>query len=139
MTERSAFLLRDTTTTSVTLGRLMTDTGETFHILEPPWKDNASNVSCVPAGRYECTFLPRSASGKYRNVYHVRSVPTRTGILIHQGNVVRHTLGCLIIGLSRGHLAGEPAVLNSRTALRRFVEEMGRDPFTLHIWGNQHV
>lgn len=134
MSDRRAYLLRDTYHHTATLGRLMTDSGHHFHILERPWLDNRNNVSCIPTGEYRCTFMARSGSGKYRNVYWLRQVPGRTGILIHNGNVVDHTLGCLIIGMSRGVLAGKPAVLNSRTALRRFVDEMGREPFKLTIW-----
>lgn len=128
------FMLRDTKRSDVTLSRLIAPGGKWFHILEPPWRDNKTNVSCIPPGQYRCQFLKRSASGKYRNVYHVLQVRDRSGILIHQGNLVEHTWGCLIIGTRRGNLAGKPAVLNSVTALRQFVKIMGTEPFTLTIW-----
>ena len=107
--------------------------GETFYMLERPWLDNQRNVSCIPTGKYHVTFLPRSASGRYRNVYHVHNVENRSGILIHQGNLVRHSKGCLIIGSKHGALNGEPAVLSSKTALRSLNKLTDKQGFTLEI------
>ncbi|WP_086931671.1 DUF5675 family protein [Agarilytica rhodophyticola] len=110
-----------------------------FHILERPWQNNARNKSCIPAGQYSAHFLPRSASGKYRNIYHLKPVSGRSGILIHNGNVVSHSRGCLIIGLRRGTLAGQPAVLNSRTALSELSQVTQQEPFMLNIIGQQTI
>lgn len=107
--------------------------GEHFHVLELPWRNNARNASCIPPGTYEARFLPRSTSGKYRNVFWLQDVPGRSGILIHSGNVVAHTRGCLIIGKRRGTLAGQPAVLNSRTALLELAALTGQNDFHLTI------
>ena len=59
--------------------------------------------------------------------------------LAHNGNIVNHSRGCLIIGKRRGTLAGKPAVFNSRTALRSFVDLMEHESFMLNIIGNQYV
>lgn len=107
--------------------------GELFHVLEPPWRNNTRDESCIPPGAYQARFLPRSTSGKYRNVFWLQDVPGRSGILIHSGNVVAHTRGCLIIGKRRGTLAGQPAVLNSRTALLELVTLTGKNDFRLTI------
>lgn len=130
---RKVFLFRDTHRQDVTLGEMITDRKNWYQILERPWINNQSNISCIPAGTYQCEFMTRSGSGKYRNVYWVRGIPGRSGILIHSGNVVDHTLGCLIIGERRGELAGKPAVLSSKTALRHLVDDMGKQPFELTI------
>ena len=130
---RKAFLFRDTRRSDVTLGEMITDRKNWYQILEPPWLNNQSNISCIPPGTYRCEFMAQSASGKYKNVYWLRGVPSRSGILIHSGNVVDHTLGCLIIGERRGSLAGKPAVLSSKTALRHLVQDMGKEPFELTI------
>ena len=111
--------------------------GEHFHILERPWRNNTRNESCIPAGTYEAQFLPRSTSGKYRNVFWLKDVPGRGGILIHNGNLVDHTRGCLIIGKRRGTLAGKPAVLNSRTALLELAALTEHKDFRLTIIGDQ--
>lgn len=135
---RLAVLFRDEVRRDVIRGTM--STGEnTFHILERPWLNNQRNISCIPAGEYIATFMPRSASGKYKRVFHVQAVSGRSGILIHNGNVVSHTRGCLIIGSRRGTLAGKPAVLNSRTALSDLVDEMQEESFKLIVVGNQVV
>jgi hypothetical protein len=64
-------------------------------------------------------------------------VPGRGGILIHSGNVVEHSKGCLIIGKRRGRLAGKRAVLNSKTALHEFVSLMENEDFIINIYGSQ--
>ena len=135
---QTAFLLRDEVRTDSIRGILAAG-GKIFHIIERPWKNNKRNESCIPAGEYHTTFLPCSASGKYRQVYHLQAVPGRSGILIHNGNVVAHSRGCLIIGLRRGSLAGKPAVLNSRSALHQLFQMMGPEPFKLKVIGNQNL
>jgi len=133
---KHAFLIRDRVGRDCVLGTLVAGL-EMFQVLEPPWKDNFRNISCIPAGDYTVTFMRRSSSGKYRNVYHIQGVEGRSGILIHAGNTVNHTLGCLIIGKRRGWLGGRRAVLNSRTGLRQLVNVMGTEPFKLTIVGEQ--
>lgn len=115
-----------------TMGALIIE-GETFYVLERPWLNNAQNKSCIPIGNYTCHFLARSGSGRYRDVYHLLPVDNRTGILIHQGNLVKHSLGCLIIGARMGMLAGSPAVLSSRKALRELNNITGKQTFSLEI------
>ncbi len=113
--------------------------GETFHILERPWLNNRNDVSCIPSGEYQARFLLSSASGKFQNIYHLQDVPGRGGVLIHNGNIVDHSHGCLIIGKRRGTIAGRIAVLNSRTALHEFVELMQHEDFIINIIGNQII
>jgi hypothetical protein len=104
-----------------------------FHTLELPWRDNERAVSCIPVGTYESIYLSQSSSRKYKSVYHLRSVPGRSGILIHNGNIVEHTDGCILIGLYDGFLKGEPAVLDSRNALKRLNRILGEQNFDLEI------
>lgn len=129
-------LYRDDVSDTCIRGRLWIG-GSVFHILERPWVNNERNVSCIPAGQYSVSYLERSASGKYRNVWHVEDVPGRSGVLIHTGNVVSHSRGCLIIGKRRGLLQGQPAVLNSRTALVELNSLLGGQDFNLLIVGQQ--
>lgn len=113
--------------------------GNTLYTMELPWKNNKSNISCIPSGEYICKFLKRSASGKYRNVWHVPNVIGRSGILLHNGNLVIHTKGCPLIGKKIGVLGGRKAVLGSRSGLRQFNRTMGTEDFKLIIIGDQHV
>ena len=98
-------------------GMLIAD-DHVFSTLELPWRNNERNRSCIPAGEYDCDYMRRSASGKYRGCFYVKGVAGRSQILIHNGNLPAHTKGCIIIGRRTGTLAGLPAVLNSVSALR---------------------
>ncbi len=115
-----------------TLGALVIG-GKVLYVIERPWLDNKTNVSCIPTGKYVANFLPRSGSGRYIDVYHLLPVEGRSGILIHKGNLVSHSLGCLILGFSVGKLNGKPAVLNSAKALRLLNEITGKQSFNLEI------
>lgn len=63
--------------------------------LELPWLDNQKNISCIPIGLYDV--LPYS-SKKYPDAYSVQNVPDRTNILLHGGNNLSHTQGCILLG-----------------------------------------
>ena len=115
-----------------TVGDLMVN-GQTFAIMERPWLNNQSGVSCIPEGVYRVRYLPRSASGKYKRVYHVLATEPRLGILIHCGNLPEHSRGCLLIGSKHGVLGSQRAVLASSSALVRFRRVMGTDDFKLII------
>lgn len=124
-----------------TLGLLMAEGLEICVMGELPWRDNRQDVSCIPVGTYTVDYLPRSASGKYRDVYHVRNVPGRGGILIHPGNFTgdkargyrTHSWGCLLPGSRLGRLQGQRAVLASRAALRRLHDITERNGLLLEI------
>jgi len=128
------YLFRDDQNSECVRSFLITPTRE-FQILERPWLNNQRNISCIPPGTYRVKYLRRSASGRYRNCYHVLNVPGRTGILIHQGNIADHSHGCLLIGKRRGWLNRKRAVLASRSALKDFVRTMGKKDFLLTIIG----
>jgi hypothetical protein len=87
--------------------------------MEPPWRDNKRNISCIPPGEYDFVYMPKSYSGKYRDCYHVKDVPGRSEILIHSGNTADQTKGCILPGKKIGFLSGIRAVLNSKSALKQ--------------------
>lgn len=141
-----------------TLTRLETSSHGTFGILrilsegggflfecftgELPWKDNARRVSCIPEGTYKCY---RYRSRRYSKAYSVNGVPGRSAILIHAGNFCGDTsqglktnsAGCILVGLDRGTLCGQRAVLNSTLALNKLISLVGESGFTLEVrWGN---
>ena len=134
----TATLTRTYSGPDCTLGQLVVG-DQVFATLEPPWLNNQRNISCVPSGDYPLLYLPRSASGRYKRVYHVADVANRGGILIHSGNVPANTLGCLLVGMKHGNMAGGKAVLNSRTALQAMRDLMGTDPGVLRIEGDYDV
>lgn len=116
----------------VTMGmiRVLGKTHEPIYTLENPWRNNLREQSCIPAGTYYC--VPFSGA-KYREVYQLERVPDRSYILIHAGNTVGDTKGCILPGMSAGQLDGEPAVLNSRVALETLKFLVGDETFRLHV------
>jgi Family of unknown function (DUF5675) len=81
------------------LGRLM------MYSIELPWKENHTQVSCIPEGRYE---LVKRWSPKFNRHLQVMNVSQRESILIHPANDAMHELkGCiapvsLITGVGKG-------------------------------------
>ena len=116
--------------------------GHKFYTMEPPDRNNQPNISNIPPGSY---VVERRWSQKYKDHFWVTEVKGRSFILIHPGNVGgdrakglrTHTWGCILLGLSRGSISGQRAVLNSKTAVRRFQSLMrasgGSESFKLHI------
>ena len=95
--------------------------------LECPWRENQVFTSCCPDGTYP---LVAFESPEHPDCWVVTPVPGRTGILIHVGNTVADTQGCILIGQFQ-----EPGkVLNSRDALRQLNYTLNRnEQHVLHI------
>ena len=117
----------------VNIAAIVCRSGFICYALELPWLDNKANVSCIPDGDYDVVYMARSASGKYRDVYHVKGVSGRSGILIHKGNTEADTLGCILPGSRIGTLGGKKAVLGSGAAIRKLHKVAERKPFTLKV------
>jgi hypothetical protein len=114
--------------------------GFACYTLELPWRENRSNISCIPEGEYKCEIR---RSPKFGLVYWVKKVPKREFILIHSGNFAgdvsrgwkSHVNGCILLGLQMGFIAGQRAVINSRIAVVKFVDSLQYEPFNLRISG----
>ncbi|AZL82812.1 hypothetical protein [Apis mellifera associated microvirus 8] len=65
--------------------------------LERPWLDNVRSYSCIPPGVYKCS---KTNTTRYKNVFILWDVPDRSGILIHAGNSIADTRGCILVGRS---------------------------------------
>lgn len=67
--------------------------------LELAWKDNKRNISCIPEGEYST--IPRRR-GKYSGRgFELLNTLGRTEILIHSGNTLRDTSGCILVGTKK--------------------------------------
>ena len=112
-----------------TLGRLEFE-GFKCWTVEPPWLDNAVNVSCVPDGEYN---MIRHDSPKFgENVWMLEDVPGRSYILIHAGNTAKDVTGCIALG--EGLRTGADGVTSSRKALSAFDKlTEGLDQLPLQI------
>jgi len=115
----------------VTMGVLKVEgvAHDSIFTLELPWKDNKKGESCVPPGVYKV--VPYS-SAKYTDVYEVTHVHGRSFILIHVGNYLKDTKGCILPGLGLGN-TDEPMVTMSKKAMVLLKGLLGYRPFILKI------
>jgi hypothetical protein len=73
-------------------------------------------VPAIPLGTYLCQ--PHNGP-KFQNVWEVCDVPGHTGILIHNGNTIKDTEGCVLVGSTFGRIDGMDAVIDSVFTLDR--------------------
>ncbi len=137
-------LYRDPSREDGTRGSLMQGDDEICSMLELQWLDNQPFKSCIPPGKYEVKYLAESASGKYKDVYHIQDVPGRSGILMHKGNWAGDAdegqrtdstgcqLPCMGYTIDDNH---QTMGHSSKTAMQILHETTGRKDFTLEIWG----
>lgn len=115
-------LLRYFQNNHVTLGVLIIDNKHSpIYTLEPPWRDNERDISCIPQGKYR---LAPYNSAKYPDVWEVKDVPGRTAILFHIGNYLKDTRGCILPGM--GVMPECPMVNNSVNAIGLMRVILGR-------------
>ena len=127
-----AILDRFASEETVTLGTLTFLHAEhpTIYTLEPPWKDNQADISCIPKGNYRC--VPYD-SVKWPGVYQVMNVDGRTLILIHWGNYPHETEGCIMPG--KFLLSNKPMVTHSKDTLNLIKDITDYKEFDLTIRG----
>ena len=102
---------------------------ETFlcYTEELPWKNNEPGESCIPLGVYSCT---AHNSPNHPNTWEVNGVEGRSAILIHTGNTMKDTEGCILVGL----IKGAQGVYSSVAALAH-LHTILPDNFTLIVQG----
>jgi hypothetical protein len=103
----------------VTLGILTFDGMPRMMTLEPPWKDNEREVSCIPPGTYKAV---RFVSPKHGTTFQLTNVPDRDSIEFHPGNSLRDTKGCILVGMKVTDDYGMPMLVNSDNAMKVFRE-----------------
>ena len=107
-------LKRISSTDKGTFGALLIDQIPVCVTCEDPWNDNQSNISCIPSGTYQCS---KFSGSKFTNVWMLKDVPDRNYILIHAGNTIDDTHGCILVGRSFSMLGSLPSVMQSKEAL----------------------
>jgi len=88
------------------------------HTLELPWRNNTLNSSSIPDGVYRLT---KASSPRFDKCFYIHDVPNREGILIHVGNTLSDTKGCVLVGLD----VNCEHVIESRSALQRLFSVLG--------------
>lgn len=100
--------------------------------LELSWKENQSNISCIPLGTYECKY---TFSLKLGWTYEVLNVHNRSGIRIHKGNYFFNVTGCILLGSGYSDINSDKQtdVINSISTLKEFEQLLNKQPFFLII------
>ena len=134
--EFSLILERNKSTLHSTTGKLLLVDNKTnlilqLQTLERPWIFNERKVSCIPTGTY---LVKRHISPKFGQCFKIQDVKGRSDILIHSGNIVNDTLGCVLVGLTRDYEEGNNTamVFNSRKAMAVLLALIDKD-IVLHI------
>lgn len=87
-----------------TLGRLYVNDQYYCNTLEPPVRDYENGEekvygnSAIPKGEYEIMY--RWSATYRRAMPYLKNVPYFTGVMIHMGNTVKDTKGCILVGLN---------------------------------------
>lgn len=108
------FLQRSSKTDKCTTGTLHVMSFDDNEILftcktvEPPWKDNHRNISCIPEGQYEM-LLEYSPRFK-RMLWELKDVKGRTEVKIHTANHSRQLNGCIAPGLYHEDIDGDGVI-----------------------------
>lgn len=115
-----------------TMGRIVgPGLSEVIHTLEEPWQGNKQGISCIPVGTYLC--MPhgweKGSTKHFKQVWEVCNVPNRTAILIHAGNTLADTMGCILVGLDPEQFR----VGRSQAALSQLRAAIGERPFALTV------
>lgn len=146
----TARLQRETSDDQGTYGTLLCNVRgnqRVFHTLELPWRGNERNVSCIPAGRYMCSYeYTNKVIGDVRNWYLAHDVPGRSGILFHPGNWAgdrakgfhSDVRGCILVGKGKVLLDSpttdkQMAVTDTRTACKELAQFFATQPFELEV------
>ena len=100
--------------------------------LELPWRNNTSNISCVPKSIYK---VSHRTSDKYKNHFILQNVRDRRYILIHNGNFNTDTRGCILVGSSFAQINGDSLldITSSKRTLNELLDSTKKNGFELTI------
>lgn len=119
-----------------TVGELFYGSRRIAYTLEPGWLDTDARVDF---GFYHCVRHDSERFGQTwalvgETVSHFPEPGVlRSTIIFHRGNLDEDTRGCILLGLSRGLLNEESAVLESRKAMKALRNTMDNREFYLTI------
>jgi hypothetical protein len=112
--------------------------------LELPWRENATNISCIPHGQYKTAkvYSPRFS----QLVFLLLNVPGRSEVEMHPANwagdmakgYFSNLRGCITLGQERGSIVTptgreQSAVMRSGAAIRQLMQAVGAGTLTITI------
>lgn len=91
--------------------------------VELPYESNSIMVSAIPSGIYAFEKRVSDARGEYLAILNV---PNRTAILVHVGNFMKDTNGCVLPCLNWCEIPAKTEYMgtSSRTALRQLYRAL---------------
>lgn len=101
-----------------TPGALIAKNDFIWTTMERNWENNAQDISCIPPGKYTCV---RINSPKFGNTFEVTGVPNRTAILLHKGNFMSDSHGCIVIGTGYAQINSQLGISGSGDAFMQFL------------------
>ncbi len=108
-----------------THGELWEDDKLLCYTEELPYLADVPNVSCVDPGIYNCS--PHN-SENHPHTWQLDNTVGRTNVLIHNGNTMKDTLGCILVGLTK-----IPQGVSNSIAALGMLRKILPDNFTLEI------
>lgn len=114
-----------------TFGTLRLADGTAFPTVERPWEYNAPGKSCIPAGEYLMALrgspvVQRTSGNAFRSGWEIQGVPGRDLIMIHPGNWMDDSNGCVLVGRAHAVINGKPGVTASRAAFKDLMHRLAR-------------
>ena len=100
--------------------------------LEPKWRDlktqqKVKGQTAIPEGEYKIVMSPSSKF--HRNMPYLKNVPQFEGIMIHPGNTVKDTMGCILVGTKNSSW-----LANSRATFEKIMKILNsEDENTIEI------
>jgi hypothetical protein len=115
-----------------------------FHTLEHAYvkgplddEEKWHYYSKFPDGKYTCVrgvHRLHSITGVPFETFQVTKVPGHSGILFHTGNFNADSQGCILLGLRRGVIGEQRALISSKVAFNKFMKmQADVDRFTLTV------
>jgi hypothetical protein len=99
---------------------------ECLGLEDPVRKSKVKGATAIQEGMYDlgCRYSPKFSPKYKHDLLWVKDVPEFEYILIHKGNNVDNTEGCLLLGTDIGVVSGKPAVLSSAVAYNKFYAKV---------------
>lgn len=89
---------------------------------------NQKNVSCIPEGTYTAQVQKHAKKGF---IIRIDGVRNRTGILVHTGNDICDTQGCILVGTL---VINQPKLIFSGSCMRQLTSKLGLKIFKISIY-----
>ena len=129
---------------NIKLTRLFSNKKRMVYLLRGPgllcftFEPHKSSLSSIPAGIYNCQQM---RSPRFGWVYEVQSVPGRSDILIHSGNLaghrsfglISHAWRCILFDYRVSWLGKQLAYLNSLMTVQKSPKHLHKHNFTLEV------